>query len=191
MMKTHIKILLVLITFIFLIPSCITDRSVIYSKKKVPGNSSIALIVDCPSNIMNAVLSEFLRKKFRVKAVNSSDFYTLHDVYDIKDFKKVSYKIPLNDTQALLSMEKAYNNIYKLHIYNFEINKLEMLKEMREKWEIDYLILLELKDWQEVSWGRVIDLNTFELVWVENYPARYNDNLESVLDHFIQSISGT
>jgi len=29
------------------------------------------------------------------------------------------------------------------------------------------------------------------VIWVENYPAGYDDSLEDVIDHFITSMSGT
>jgi len=40
------------------------------------------------------------------------------------------------------------------------------------------------------SWGRAINLETFEIVWVENYPTRYNDTPEKIVDHFISTMSG-
>jgi hypothetical protein len=63
-----------------------------------------------------------------------------------------------------------------------------MLDEIKKKWGVSYLIILDLKDWQSVSWGRAIDLNTLELMWVENYPTRYTDNVETILDYFIESM---
>jgi hypothetical protein len=76
-------------------------------------------------------------------------------------------------------------------VYNFEVNKIEILKEMKVKWDINYLIILDLKDWKNVCWGRAIDLNTYELVWVENYPTKYSDNVETIIGHFISSITGS
>ena len=179
---------LIITMFTFL--HCSTKKSVKYSKTNISTNSTLAVIIDCPNNAKNVVLTEFMKKKFRIKAVNASDLYVLSDIYDIKDFKYAGYKSSLKDT-GLLSMEKTYDNLYKLHIYNFEVNKIEILKEMRLKWDINYLIILDLKDWENVSWGRAIDLNTFELVWVENYPTKYSDNVETIIDHFINSITGS
>ncbi|MDY6968892.1 MAG: hypothetical protein SVR08_09620 [Spirochaetota bacterium] len=171
--------------------SCLTNKSVRHLKHKIPSNSSIAVIVDCPNNIKNVVLARFMKKRFNVKAINASDFYSIADVYDIKDLKKISYKSSLKDTEALLSMEKTYENLYKLHVYNFEMNKAEILSEMRKKWKVKYLLLFSFHDWEEVSWGRAIDLTTHELIWVENYPTKFRDNLETVVDHFIRSFSGS
>jgi len=176
---------------IFILGGCSAKKSVKYSKTTISPNSGIAVIIDCPNNAKNVVLTEFMKKKFRVKAINASDLYSLNDIYDIKDFKHMSYKSSLKDMQALLSMEKTYDNLYKLHVYNFEINKAEILKEMKQKWDVAYLIILDLKDWKNVSWGRAIDLTTYEVVWVENYPTTYRDNVETIIDHFIKSITGS
>jgi hypothetical protein len=177
-----------ILPFIF---SCSTKKSIKFSKTNISSGSSIAVIIDCPNNAKNVVLTEFMKKKFRVKAINASDLYTLQDIYDIKDFKHVAYKSSLKDVQSLMSMEKTYDNLYKLHVYNFEANKAEILKEMKVKWDINYLIILDLKDWQNVSWGRAIDLSNYELVWVENYATKYNDNIETIIGHFIDSITGS
>lgn len=185
------KFIISFIIGIFILGGCSAKKSVKYSKTTISPNSGIAVIIDCPNNAKNVVLTEFMKKKFRVKAINASDLYSLNDIYDIKDFKHVSYKSSLKDMQALLSMEKTYDNLYKLHVYNFEINKAEILKEMKQKWDVTYLIILDLKDWKNVSWGRAIDLTTYEVVWVENYPTTYSDNVETIIEHFIKSITGS
>lgn len=190
MSLTRNKIAVFFILSVFILFSCSAKKEVSYSKIKVSSNSNIAVIIDCPNNAKNVVLTEFMKKRFRVKAINASDLYSLSDIYDIKDFKKVAYESSLRDIEALMSMEKTYDNLYKLHVYNFEVNKAEILKEMRDKWDVSYLIILDLKDWENVSWGRAIDLKTYELVWVENYPTKYNDNVETIISHFISSITG-
>ena len=38
--------------------------------------------------------------------------------------------------------------------------------------------------------GTTINLASYELVWIENYPTRYKDTLETVVDHMIGSMSG-
>ena len=111
----------------------------------------------------------------------------MKDVYDISDLKKLSYNL---DEQNVSTVEKTYDNIYKLHIYNFELNKAEFLKQIRNEWDIEYLLILELKEWERVSWARVINLKTLEIDFVENYPTGYNDNIETIISHFINNISG-
>lgn len=185
MIFSGLSIFLLIFTF-----SCTTKKSIKFRKYKIAANSSIAVIIDCPENIKNVVMSKFMKKRYKVKAFNSSDFYSLSEIFDIRDFKKVSYKSSLKDDISLLSMEKTYDNIYKLHVYNFEVNKAEILSEMRDKWDVRYLILLDLQDWENVSWGRVIDLKSFELIWVENYPTKFMDNLETIVEYFIASMSG-
>ncbi len=167
--------------------SCSTKKGVRYSKKSLPRKSSIAVIIDSPNNIKNVVLSKFLSKGYNVKAVNASDFYSISEIFDIKDLKKMSYNS--DGSGSLVSLEKTYNNIYKLHLYNFEANKAELLAEIKDKWNVDYLIILMLKDWGEMSWGRAIDLNSLEVIWIENYPTSFNDDLKTLVDHFIRSMA--
>ncbi len=175
-----------------LLISCATKRSVRVSRERVPQGASVAVIFDGPNNIKNVVLSRFMNKGFRVKAFNASDLYGMSDVFDIKDMKRVSNVLPLKEgDQTLTSLNRAYDNIYKLHIYNFELSKAETLTEVRRKWNVNYLVLLDLKDWQDTSWGRAVNLENFELIWVENYPSQYKDDPATVVDHFISSMSGS
>ncbi len=182
-------LLLILSSLIILIfSSCTSTKSVKYTKRTLPARSNIAVIIDTPQNLKNVVLVKFLSKNYTVKAFNASDLYSMDEIFDIADMKKVSYNSDVNS--SILSMEKTYNNIYKLHLYNFEINKAEILQEIRNKWGVQYLIVLDLKNWEEVSWGRIIDLNNYEIIWLENYPSQYSDNIETIIDHFIASMTG-
>ena len=181
---TYILILITTALFQF---SCSHKKVVKYIKRPMPRRAGLAIIIDTPNRIKNVILSRFLKKGFNVKAIAASDMYSTKDVYDIKDLKKVAYKSSGN--MSLVSMEKTFNNIYKLHLYNFEINKAEMLDEIKRKWNVQYLVLLNLKDWEKISWGRAIDLNTYEIVWLENYPTQYKDTVVTVVDHFIQSMT--
>lgn len=167
--------------------SCSARKSMMYSNSKVPSGSKVAVIIDSPNNIKNVILISFMKKGFQVKAFNAADLYTMKDVYDISDLKKLSYDIA-DDTVS--TVEKTYDNIYKLHIYNFELNKAEFLKQIRAAWDVDYLILLDYSEWEKVSWARVINLKTYDIDFVENYATTYTDNVETITDHFISSISG-
>lgn len=167
--------------------SCSQKKGMMYSTSKIPANSSVAVIIDSSNNIKNVILASFMKKGFKVKAVNAADLYTMKDVYDISDLKKLSYNIT-DDTVP--TVEKTYDNIYKLHVYNFELNKAEFLKQIRTEWEVEYLILLDYREWEKVSWARVINLKTFEIDFVENYPTAYTDNVETITDHFVNNISG-
>lgn len=169
--------------------SCASKQGIVAYKSHVLPGSRIVVIANHSNNIKNVILAQFLKKNYSVKAFNASDLYTIDDVYDIKDFKKVAYKHPVqNDT--MVSFEKTIENIYKLHIYNYELSKAEALTEMRTKYATQYLILMDLENWQKVSWARAIDLAAMEVIWVENYPTQYGDTLETVVDHFISSMSG-
>ncbi len=181
----------VLLVTLLLTSSCVTKRPVISQRQKVLPGSSVAVIVDHPNNIKNLVISRFMLKQYQVTAFNAADIYEMKDVFDIKDFKKVSYNVSVkDDDKSLLGMSRTFDSVYKLHVYNFEISKAETLAQIRQKWNVRYLVLLDLKDWEGVSWGRAIDLDTFEVVWVENYPTRYSDTPEKIIDHFILTMSG-
>ncbi|HPB80680.1 MAG TPA: hypothetical protein PK200_01450 [Spirochaetota bacterium] len=176
---------------VFVMLSCSSKQPVRVLRQKVAAGSGVAVLVDGPNNIKNVVLSRFMGSNFKVVAFNAADLYAMKDVFDIRDFKKVSHTVAREgDGRSLASMERTFDNVYKLHVYNFEINKAETLREIRRNWNVNYLVLLELKDWEEVSWGRAINLDTFELIWVENYPARYNDDPVTIVDHFIRSMTG-
>jgi hypothetical protein len=172
---------------IILTLSCSHKKNIRFLNKPVVPGSKVAIIVDGKNSAKNAVLSRFMAKGYEVMAVNASDFYSLKDVFDIKDMKKISYKSKPKD--SVISIERTINNIYKLHIYNFEVSKAEILNELKTKWRVQYIILLDLKDWQDISWGRAINLSTYQIVWIENYPTSDVDNIETVTDHFIQSMS--
>jgi len=172
---------------VFSLSSCNTKKAIKFRKKTIPANAEIAVIIDSPNNLKNVVLIKFLSRGYTVKAVNASDMYSFSDVFDIADLKKMSYNI--KGENSLTAMEKTYNNAYKMHIYNFEVNKAELLNEIKTKWNVNYLVILCLKQWGKVSWGRAIDLNTYDVVWIDNYPTAYTDNLETLVDHFIESLS--
>jgi hypothetical protein len=63
-----------------------------------------------------------------------------------------------------------------------------MLSEMKSKWGIKYIILLEMKDWEHLCWARTIDLDSNEVIGIENYQTKYSDKVGDVIDHFIESL---
>jgi len=197
-MKKSIKIILI-INLLLLSNYCKTKQSVKFLSAPIPKRTNIAVIIDCPNNIKNVVLAKFLKKGYKVKAINAADFYSLNNIFDIKDFKYIAYEQPETgffgiggeEQSALVSTQKTYENIYKLHVYNFEAHKAKILEEIKNKWKINYLIILELKDWQTTSWARAIELSNYNLIWIENYPTKYTDNLDDVISHFVTSISGS
>jgi hypothetical protein len=181
------SIVIILACFVLLSgASCSISKAVKYLNKPIPVNSGVAIIVDTPNKQKNLILARFLARGFTVKAINASDFYSINDVFDIRYFKKVSY-IGQNDN--FLSLEKTYNNLYKMHFYNFEINKAEMLAEMKNKWNVQYLVILDLKG-ASGCWGRAIDLRTNDIVWIENYGSSFGAGTEKIIDDFIDSMTG-
>jgi hypothetical protein len=188
------KLFILVISFVFIASiGCAEKRAYKFVKQPVPKGATIGIIIDSENGVKNAVMAKFLEKGFKVKAINASDLYTLSDAFTVKDFKKIAYdesEIVLGNTgDAINSVQKSYDSIYKLHIYSYETHKAEMLSEMKIKWGVKFLIVLDLRDWQSVSWARSIDLDTFEVLAIENYPTKYSDNLEGVVDHFIDSLT--
>jgi len=174
---------------IFLI-SCSTKKGLIHSSAKLTPGAKVGVVIDAPNNLKNVVLATFMKQGLRVKAFNASDLYTLSDIYDIADLKKLSYNIADDNVSTLSTFEKTFENIYKLHVYNFELNKAETLQQIRSAWDVDYLVVLDLKDWEQVSWARVINLRTLDIEFIENYPTKYNDNVETIITHFAMNITG-
>ncbi len=169
--------------------SCTTKKAVKFLKKPIPTSAKIAVIIDSPENLKNVVLVQFLSRGYDVKAINASDFYSMKEIFDIKDLKRLSYKSKAEN--SLVSMERTYNNIYKLHIYNFELNKIEILNEIRKKLGVQYLVILDLKNWEDVCWGRAINLNNYEIVWIENYPTKPYDDIKTITENLITGMTGS
>ncbi len=180
---------IILITVIpFFMLSCSTKKGLIHTSAKLPSQAKVGIVIDSPNNLKNAVLVTFMNEGFRVKAFNASDLYSMEDIYDIKDMKKISYKIKDKKASEVSAFEKAYDNIYKLHFYNYELNKASTLQQIRSNWDVDFLIVLDLKDWENISWARVINLRTLDIEFIENYPTKYNDNIETIITHFAKNI---
>lgn len=173
--------------------SCSAKRSFKFVKQPVPKGASLAVIVDSNNNVENAILSKFMEKGFRIKAINANDFYTMNDTFTMKDFRKIAYNeseivfSPQDD--SINSIDKSYDNIYKLSIYNYEITKADVLTELKNKLNVRYLVLLDLKNWKSVSWIRVIDLESYELIMIENYATTFSDDVDTIIEHFLSTIS--
>ena len=168
---------------------CASKKAIKYTSKPIAPRSELAVIIDSPNNLKNVVFATFMNKGFKIKSFNASDLYKNTDHFDIRDFKKVAYSSGFGEDNTLLSTEKTYDNIFKLHLYNYELNKAAILEEIKNKMGVQYLIILDLRDWEKVSWARAIDLQTYEIIWVENYPTAYSDTIVSIVEHFIASMS--
>ena len=187
------KIVLTL-TFVLIVAlmSCQSMQSYKYVKQSIPKGASIAVVIDTRNDIKNTVLAKFMEKGLKVKALNASDLYSISDHFLIKDYKKLAYEkseIVLGSADdSLNSIQKSYDSIYKLHIYSYEANKAEILSEMKTRWGIKYIVLLEMNDWEHLSWARTIDLDSNEVIGIENYQTKYSDTISDVVDHFIESL---
>lgn len=166
-----------------MIAGCATKKGMLYSQKAVTSGSSVAIVINAPNKVKNVVLGKFLQKGYTVKAVNAADFYMLDDL-TISNFKTIgsSNKIGELDRQVA-------DSLFKMTYYGYESTKADLLNDIKTKWGVRYIILLEMQNWQDTAWGRAIDLNTLDLVWVENYPPKFGDNIESVTEHFMSSMS--
>lgn len=184
-MGTKKTALLILSMVLLSAASCDTARSIKFLSRPIPANSGVAIIIDASNTVKNIVMSRFLARGFAVKAINASDFYSMNDMFDIRDFKKISY---IGQNENFLSLEKTYNSLYKMHFYNYEVNKAEILAEMRNKWNVQYLILLNMNDIGS-CWGRAIDLRTNDIVWIENRASAFAGT-EKLTDSLIDSMTG-
>jgi len=176
-----------------LITSCIQKKGYSFVKQTIPKSSSMGIIVDSRNEIKNVIIGQFMDKGYRVKAINASDLYTISDVFTIQDYKYLAY----NESEVVLSSpddtlttaQKSFDSVYKLHIFNYETQKADMMNEIKNKWGVKYLVILDLKDWQKVSWARVIDLDSLEVIALENYPGTYSDKVDTIVNHFINTIA--
>ncbi len=193
-MKTKSWIILGVMLVVFGLGSCKSSEDYYYLKKPIEAKSKIAVFIKGDNQVKNAVFIEFMQAGYEVKAVNASDFYTTKDVFDIKDFQRVAYiaNIKANSTQNTATLfDKMFDNVYKLHIYNFENSKAEIIRTMQKEWGVDYIILLSMEGWDKgYSWARAIDLTTMDLVYVHNYPAQKSDSYQSIIRKMIQTIQG-
>lgn len=194
-MKNTVKIFFAMLFISAIGYSCKSSEDYYYLKKPIPAKSKVAVFIQGNNQIKNAVFIEFMQAGYQVKAVNASDFYTNKEVFDIKDFQRVAYiaNIKANSTQNTATLfDKMFNNLYKLHIYNFENSKAEIIRTMRNEWKIDYIILLSMNGWQNgYSWARAIDLETMDLIYVHNYPAEKSDSYQSIIRKMIKTIQGS
>ncbi len=180
-MLNKIILSVVIISAVFF-ASCAPKKMVKYTERPVPKNSNIAVIIDYNNNIKNVVISKFLSLGYRISAFNAADLFDMKDYRDIKTVKSLNiYNFPL---------DKSFSNIYKMNVYNYELSKAEVLTELSKRYGVQYVMLLELRDWQSVSWARVIDVGNYNVIYIENYTTKYTDNIESVIDHFAQGMSG-
>lgn len=175
--------------------ACASKQERFYLRSPIPKGATIAVLIEGENDVKNAVLTEFLKAGYNVKAINASDFYRIEDVFEVKDLKKISLATPVQDkaqTEFVVKIvEKNFDNLYKLHLYNFEVSKAEILKELRNRYKIDYVLLLAMKEWDtKYSWARAIQLENFDLIYVHNYPAKRKDSIQTIANRFIDIIQG-
>ena len=143
-----------------------------YAKRHLPAGSNIALIIDAPESAKNIIITKFMTAGFAVKSINLTE---------LNQNKKNVKDTPIsNNTGAALKMD----------IYMLEAGKAEAIAEMKDKLGVNYLVVMELNDWEKTSWARVIDLRNNELIWLENYTTNYKDNVSSLTDYFIAGMTG-
>jgi len=160
-------------------------------REAVPKGSNVAILVEGSNDIKNAVFMEFMKAGYTVKAFNASDFYSVDDTLDVKDLKKNAFVTnlfdPKNPQRSVAVAEKVFENIYKLHIFNFENLKAEMLQSLQKKLGIKYVILLSFSNWDSgYSWGRAIKIDTMDVVYVHNYTTARADTYQSVANRMIE-----
>jgi hypothetical protein len=173
--------------------ACRSARNTYAIKEAIPKNSHVAILIEGENDLKNAVFTEFMNAGYAVKAFNATDFYTTDDVLDVKALKKTAFVSnlfdPKNSQRQVAVADKVFENIYKLHLFNFENLKAEMLQNMRLKMGVRYVILLSLSRWDTgYAWVRAIKLDNMELVFVQNYSAARKDDLKSVVGQMIETM---
>lgn len=174
----------------FLIVGCRTTQDKYVIRETIPKGSSIAILVEGNNDIKNAVFMEFMKSGYNVKAFNAMDFYSVDDALEVKDFKKKAFVTnifdPKNPQRSVAVAEKVFENIYKLHIYNFENIKADMLQGLQKKLGIRYVLVLSFANWDSgYSWGRAIKVDTMDVVYIHNYPTARKDTYQTVANHMI------
>jgi len=185
------KHLLRVLCLIALYSGCRSARNTYAIKEPIPKNSHVAVLIEGENDLKNAVFMEFMKGGYDVKAFNATDFYTTDDVLDVKSLKKTAFVTnlfdPKNSQRQVAVADKVFENIYKLHLFNFENLKAEMLQSLRTRLGIRYVILLSLTKWDTgYTWARAIKLDNMELVFVQNYNAARKDDLKSVVGQMIE-----
>lgn len=172
---------------------CRSARNNYAIKEAIPKNSHVAILIEGENDLKNAVFMEFMKGGYDVKAFNATDFYTTDDVLDVKALKKTAFVTnlfdPKNSQRQVAVADKVFENIYKLHLFNFENLKAEMLQALRTKMGVRYVILMSLTRWDTgYTWARAIKLDNMELVYVQNYSAARKDDLKSVVSQMIETM---
>jgi hypothetical protein len=170
--------------------SCRSTQERFVITERIPRGSNIAVLVEGGNDIKNVVFMEFMNAGYAVKAFNATDFYAVDDVIDVKDLKKQAFVAniydPKNPQRSAVVSEKIFENIYKLHIFNFENLKAEMLQNLQRKLGIRYVVILSFAHWDAgYSWARVIKLDNMEVVYVHNYPTHRKDSYQTVSNKMI------
>ena len=187
------KSIIVAVSIVAFFTACRSTQNNYVIKEAIPKNSNIAVLVEGENDFKNAVFMEFMRGGYDVKAFNATDFYTTDDVLDVKSLKKTAFVTnlfdPKNPQRQVAVADKVFENIYKLHIFNFENLKVEMLQSLPKKIGIRYVVLLSLAKWDAgYTWARVIKLDTMQLVYVQNYSVGRKDDLKSVIATMIDTM---
>ncbi len=187
------KSIIIVLAAIFATGACRSTRNNYVIKESIPKNSNIAILVEGENDFKNAVFMEFMRGGYEVKAFNATDFYTTDDVLDVKSLKKTAFVTnlfdPKNPQRQVAVADKVFENIYKLHIFNFENLKIEMLQGLQKKLGVRYVVLLSLAKWDAgYTWARAIKLDNMQLVYVQNYSVGRKDDLKSVIGSMIDTM---
>lgn len=171
--------------------ACRSSRNNYVIREAIPKSSNIAVLVEGENDLKNAVFMEFMRGGYEVKAFNATDFYTTDDVLDVKSLKKTAFVTnlfdPKNSQRQVAVADKVFENIYKLHIFNFENLKVEMLQSLQKRMGIRYVILLSLSRWDAgYTWARAIKLDNMQLVFVQNFHVSRKDDVKSVVASMVE-----
>ncbi|MCX7633810.1 MAG: hypothetical protein N2Z22_10810 [Turneriella sp.] len=178
-----------LVAMAFLSMSCHTAMNKYFIKEPVPTNSSIGIFVEGDSQFRNAIFAEFLRAGYDVRALGAVEPATALESPDAPQPKKAPVQEAKNSPKQVLAVDRALENVHKLHLFSLENLKLDQLQVLQKKLGIRYLVLLSLSRWDTGNcWARAIKLDTMQLVYVHNYEPARHDDLKSVLGMMIRTM---
>lgn len=161
-MAKYLKyILCALLCLLFI--SC-ESRNIRHNVRGLPKGAAIAVILNASEGYIERANTLFTISGYSVRAISI--------------FK---------DEDAGSSKHSA--GLFRLDVYNSEITKAANLRNVKSNLKADYLIILEL-GMAKMNWARAIDLRTNEIICMSNYSPGLGENIETVINYFILSMTG-
>jgi len=141
------------------------SQNIRHNVRHLPKGAAIAVVMNASEEYVDKARTLFILSGYSVKAISA---FKDEDAYD----------------------SKRSAGLLRLDLYNSEIVKAANLRDVKNNLKANYLVVLELKR-TRMSWGRVIDLRTGEVIFISNYTsASPGENVEPIITYFISSMKG-